>query len=60
MTTTPGAGNPSPTRPGLWFDNHVAQPRSDVPADPPGIVMAVLDLALGAAFVIIAQVRKPT
>src|SRR5258706_10795702 len=49
-----------PPVPGLAvLDHHVAQPRADAPADPPGIVIAVLDLALDAALVIIAHVRKP-
>ncbi len=37
----------------------VAQPRADAAADPPGIVMAIGDLAVDAALVIVTQVRKP-
>ncbi len=56
MTTAPGAGNPSPARSRpLVLDDHVAQPR----ADAPGIAAAVGHLAVDAALVIVAQVRKP-
>lgn len=41
------------------LDHHVAQPRPDASADPPGMAAAVLYLALDAALVILAQVRQP-
>jgi hypothetical protein len=44
---------------GFVLDHHVAQPRPDAPADPPGMAAAVLYLALDAALVILAQVRQP-
>jgi hypothetical protein len=42
----------SPLPVSVVLDDHVAQSRADAPADPPGIVMAVLDLALDAALIL--------
>jgi len=50
---------PQPAAGLVVLDHHVAQPRPDAPADPPGIAAAVLYLALDAALVILAQVRQP-
>jgi hypothetical protein len=50
---------PQPAAGLVVLDHHVAQPRPDAPADPPGMAAAVLYLALDAALVILAQVRQP-
>jgi hypothetical protein len=40
--------NPQPAAGLVVHDHHVAQPRADAPADPPGIVIAIPDLAVDA------------